>query len=666
MSPKYAGATFSLAGSPSTTPALPLTPLTGVASDVPTNRFPNLTWEPVEGAKYYRIKIGNSGAGGAGYWFPPSQAPILNVNLPYPAATDTGKTIMSPGRYDWQVEAFSSTGLSLGVGGVETFRIVDIAPVVGQQVALNGTSLDDGRACDAFLDDPDNPEICGLVPTTPVLDWAPVPGASHYMVYLAQDRELTNMVYATIPETVNTRWTPTWTSLPYRALPDSQAGTAYYWFVRPCKAVNVCAPDPISTDKAATNAFDKQSPAVSLVSPADGATEETGEITFTWEDYLATNETKTFPVTQESSTQSAKQYRLQVSTSPTFATLVESRNVDVDQTTYTPYSATYPEGNLYWRVQAVDAQGNGLTWSKPRTFVKTSPTPTPTSPVAVGDAVVSTRGDSPFRWTPTVFAGSYRLEVYKNDDTAFSEINRIFSYTSKQTAYSSPNPLPTSPEPYVWRLQRLDVDGKLGSWSTTGRFFSQGAAPGLTTPSGSAYVSANEPLFGWTAVTGAVTYRFERRAATAASSTETVTTSATSWAPTSAIAEGRWMWRVTSLDVNRDVLGTSAWRSVYVDSAKPRLVYRSPVKSAARTANFVAKFSEPVNGVSRTTVRLFVQGRQDPVSASVTLSADRRTASLNPTQNLSRGKVYTLKLGSGIQDAASNTLTATYWKATAT
>ena len=620
----------------------------------------------MDGAKYYRVKIGNSGAGGAGYWFPTSHAPILNATFPYPAATDTGKTIMSPGLYDWQVEAFSSTGQKLGEGSIGTFRIVDIAPVVAQQIALNGTSLDQGLACDAFLDDPSgDPEICSSVPTTPVLDWAPVPDASHYMIYLAQDREFTNMVYTTIPETVNTRWTPAWLAWPYKALPDSQAGTAYYWFVRPCKAVNVCAPDPISTDKAATNAFDKQSPAVSLASPGAGTDANPtivtdGEITFSWEDYLATNRAKTFPATQEPSTQTAKQYRLQVSTSPTFSTLVEggSVGVTVDQTTYTPYGVTYPEGNLYWRVQALDGHGNGLTWSSTRKVVKASPPPDLLSPVGSDP----TLGDSPFRWKPTNFAGSYRLEVYKNDDTAFSTVNRVVSYTSKQTAYSYSSPLPASPEPYVWRLQRLDVDGRPGAWSTTGRFISQGAPPELDSPSSRSYVSAGDALFTWKAVTGAVTYRFERRLSTASYATETVTTSGTSWAPTAAMTHGSWMWRVTSLDVNRNVLGTSGWRRFSVDTTKPRVVRKSPTRKAARSANFVAKFSERVYGVSRKTVKLYVKGQRTSVSARVTLSADRRTAKLNPKRNLTKGKVYTLRLSNGIADKAGNHLTARSWK----
>ena len=69
------------------------------------------------------------------------------------------------------------------------------------------------------------------------------------------------------------------------------------------------------------------------------------------------------------------QYHLQVSKTGTFSTTA-SQNLDdvlVDQSTYTAFSKLYPEGTLYWRVQAIDAEGNGLAWSDVRTFVKQSP-----------------------------------------------------------------------------------------------------------------------------------------------------------------------------------------------------------------------------------------------------------------------------------------------------
>ena len=60
----------------------------------------------------------------------------------------------------------------------------------------------------------------------------------------------------------------------------------------------------------------------------------------------------------------AKTYRFQVDDDPNFQSPLET--VSVDQTTYTPYGTTYPEGPLYWRVQAIDGSNNTLTWSESR------------------------------------------------------------------------------------------------------------------------------------------------------------------------------------------------------------------------------------------------------------------------------------------------------------
>ena len=566
VSPLPAGRTFSIEGAAPSTGTTPLEPLAG-DGDAATTRFPNLTWEPMSGAAYYRVKIGLSGTG---YWLPVEQSDILTLQFPYPTATDVDKGLLAPGDYDWLVEAYNKDGAKLGSSPrLGSFTILDLNKVGGQQIALSGTSLDADQACKAYLDAPaTEPSKCVDVPTTPVLDWVPVPGASFYMVYVAQDRELTNRVYTGIP-TVNTRWTPDWDDIP-RALADSQAGQAYYWFVRPCKAVNVCAPDPVSTTQSAGHAFNKKSPAVKLLAPTQDATlpdaaSPSKAIAFTWDDYLATNQGTVFeysPGVGEASVQTAKQYRVQVSQSSSFATTIDDRVVD--QATYAPYLATYPEGPLYWRVQAIDPHGNALTWSAPQRFTKASPAPKLTWPI--GGAVTS--GVDAFRWEPTDFAGSYQLEVYKENDTSLSPVNRVVNFTSKQTAYANATPLPASAKPYLWRVARLDADNRPGQWSAVESFLSQGLNPTPTAPDAGAEVSGYNAYFAWSAVAGAVKYRFERKAAGASAVVESVTTAALGWAPISVIATGQWSWRVTALDVNNNAIGTSAWRDFSVDSAK--------------------------------------------------------------------------------------------------
>ncbi len=89
------------------------------------------------------------------------------------------------------------------------------------------------------------------------------------------------------------------------------------------------------------------------------------------------------------------------------------------------------------------------------------------------------------------------------------------------------------------------------------------------------------------------------------------------------------------------------------------------MQTAAPTANFVARFSEPMRNLNTTTMALFVQGQQGRLSATVTMSNEGKTATLNLAVNLRVGKIYTLKLLAGIKDRAGNPLPPQSWTVTA-
>jgi hypothetical protein len=558
--------TFSVSGTPPTSGTAPLTPLV-VNGGAPSLRFPNLRWEPMAGAGYYTIRIGLAGTG---FWLPTTTSDILTDSFPYPSATDTGAGMLNPGDYVWDVQAFSAAGASLGYSPVlGEFSIADIGIVTGQKIALTGVGLDSGKACTAYLDATGGqPTKCIDVPSTPVLDWDPVPQAASYMIYVGADRELTNMVYTGI-RTTNTRWTPRSLDNP-AALPDSQAGQAYYWFIRPCKASGYCAPDPMNKADSATNAFNKKSPAVVRTAPAENAVVTTSQVRFDWTDYLTTNAATVAPSVPEPSIQAARRYHLQVSQSASFSPLVDDRYVD--QATYTAYDKTYPEGPVYWRVQAEDAEGNLLTWSPTFALTKTTPSPILTSPNDAGS------GSRPFVWKPTNYAGSYQLEVYKNDDANHSSVNRIINVASKQTAYTPATAVPTSDAAYRWRVARIDADGKLGQWSADMRFTSTGDISTLLQPDAGAYVNGYSSFFAWSQVAGATTYKFERKLVTSSSAAETVTTPGLAWAPTASLATGAWQWRVTALDANNVQISTTAWRNFTVDNTRGMFTAVSPTR----------------------------------------------------------------------------------------
>ncbi len=90
-------------------------------------------------------------------------------------------------------------------------------------------------------------------------------------LWVSRDKEMTNIV-ATYPVTAQAnRFMDT------AALVDGQAGSAYYWFVQPCKTATGTSCAPMAH---AGHAYNKISNKVELLSPAN-ATELPNDVTFT-------------------------------------------------------------------------------------------------------------------------------------------------------------------------------------------------------------------------------------------------------------------------------------------------------------------------------------------------------------------------------------------------
>jgi hypothetical protein len=534
-------------------------------------------------------------------------------------------------------QAFSYTPPTAPVGAWDPS-----AQVAGLKVAVGGLGIADaGKGCSG--DSPDNP--CQDMPTTPVLSWDPVPGAALYLVYYAQDANFTT---SEIPSPIKTRNTifqlSTLNTL--SSLPDSQAGAAYYWHVRACADVNLtqCGPDPVSSASVLpdTRSFTKVSPPVQNLTSSNP---NASEITFSWQDYYDTNVGTT--VDGETSTQTAKTYRIQVDNDSTFASPIDTQTVD--QTTYTEHSKLYADGTYWWRVQAVDDENQGGTWSTPQSFTKVSPQVTQVSPV--GGAHVS--GMTPFRWDAAPFAASYTLEVYKNNDLTFSAANRAVSASVKTTAYTPATPLPADGTNYVWRVRRVDASGNPGPWSATGVFYSTGDAATLVQPDDGIWASAKHSLFEWTEVPGAASYQLVFGGA----STSKFTTVATAYAPTATLRDGAYSWKVVALDSGGHSLGASETRDFSVDGTPPKVVSILP-KTLRPKSNITAAFSEPVTGVTASTMKLYkvVKRKRILISATVRMSQGGTVATVNPKSLLRAGSYVVVFTASRIKDQAGNTL----------
>ena len=359
-------------------------------------------------------------------------------------------------------------------------------------MALKGTSLGLGApaptACRTR-----RARICPTIAGTPVLDWQPHPDIAFYMVYVSRDRNFQNMVYGsysdstTLPTTVNTRWTKTAT------LPESQAGTAYYWYIRPCKAAGVCAADPLL----ANHAFEKRSAAITTLPVSETA----NDITFAWQDYLATNQAAApHPVTGERSDQEARIYQVQVSDRSASTALHrrrQGRPADLHGV-----RQALPGGHALLAGARVRRRRPAAALERdpdlPQEVSGARPASRPTGTVPTTEA---------FRWTAMPFASSYDLEVYKHADTAASSANRVIN---KRVDAVRPRAADAASCRHGLRL--ADPSG-----STTAAIPARGASgrptgstapprcwssrpPGAPSPTADA-------LFTWHAVPGAATYK---------------------------------------------------------------------------------------------------------------------------------------------------------------
>ena len=98
------------------------------------------------------------------------------------------------------------------------------------------------------------------------------------------------------------------------------------------------------------------------------------------------------------------------------------------------------------------------------------------------------------------------------------------------------------------------------------------------------------------------------------------------------------------------------------DKTKPKVTKHSPRSGAtgvSRTANVIVKFSEAVR-VSATKIRLKDVNTGKYVTAKVTLSSSKKTATLNPSKTLKSSHRYMVVV-SGVTDLAGNPITKTTW-----
>ena len=448
---------FEISGNLPTSGAAALTPLTPTASTPGIVTVPSLTWEPMAGAAYYKVSIGNASDTNQ-VWFAPEYTNLLGQAVPFPAMTEISSRVTLAGQYDWQVEAFTKDNVSMGVGPEGRFTVQPIAAVTGHAVALGGQQLD------ANFVGPKNPctQSTGQcsVPATPVLKWTADPRVAYYMVYVSEDSSFTNILEPenAIPATANSMYAPALDN-DDTTYADNQAGQAYYWHIRPCRNPRNCGPDPMSENDLAQGSFTKRSPAVTGLTSSDPAG---GEITFSWDDYYDSNQAYTWPQTGELSPQAAKQYRIEVSVQR-HGHRPPARGPD-DLHRHRP---ALPRGHA-----GVAGPGHRLRRQRPHLVGdEAGRQAQPPGDADVPRGVGGRGRDDPL---PLGAAGVQRV-LRRRDQPQRGHHVRLRHpggdrYGVRTAAYTPSTPLPASATPYVWRVRRIDASGNPGPWSQPGRF----------------------------------------------------------------------------------------------------------------------------------------------------------------------------------------------------
>lgn len=525
-----------------------LTPL-GPSPSAQFSGPPALTWEPDPAAAFYRVHATYPGGN-----VQVTKGLFETTSMPYASFTDSSSELKRPGTYTWWVTAHAANGAQIGgAGPSSTFQIRPFVAATGHKVALGGRAVDSTNPGQT----PCTPltGVC-TVPATPVLKWDREPGTAFYIVYVSEDPSFSNLLEPTtaLPATTNTIYTPALDNRDW-TYADNQTERPFFWFVRPCRAVGQCGSGPVGVPNSAQHSFFKKSPPVTGLQSS--LTDKT-EVTMSWDNYWhnpnSLSASDKWGQTGEPLPQSGMKYRVEVSTDSTFSPSSIVDTADVDQSTYTSTSKIYANRTYWWRVQAVDSDDNGLTWStQEATFLRETPQLNLLSPINN----VNAPGTTAFRWQAQAYAKGYDVEVYKNDDPTFSIANRIANSNGLlTTAYTWNKALSPSASAYRWRVRRVDSSGNPGDWSTGGRFFVTAGTPNIIAPGAGSVQAPNGPVLEWEPLAGAATYTVTITP-TGGGSAVIANTVSTAWAVTTRLNAGSYTWTLLAKDASGNTLGSS-------------------------------------------------------------------------------------------------------------
>jgi hypothetical protein len=473
---------------------------------------PRFSWNPVPGAARYEVEINSSVD-----FAPGSKVCCTGSTI----ATSLSPTqVLKDNVYYWRVRALDPDG-NAGVwnyGGSFTKTFDKTAPAG----PVTGTAIKNLRMRDNLADPGTDIDVAaGYQTDVPVVRWDPVPGAASYEVQVA-DWNGTACLWATAGYLKNTA-VPEWAPLgstgadpaPWqgtlaedstpltpgtycfrvRARADRAPGNQEVWGdYTYLQNGNVDSKDPVGPAFTWANYPTGASPTCAggylcsgdYLEPVTGSTSVRTPL-FTWDAMAGVNS-----------------YFVVVSKDANFSNIIDESFTRIPA--YAPRNSlkptTYPDETttFYWLVlPATLANGDdALTISLSAangSFQKQSTPPSLVSPIGVQAFL-----DQPtFRWTPTLGARRYRLQV-SADPTFGSPLDDV---VTDATSYSSDTTYPADTVLY-WRV-RADDENLTGlTWSAIGTFQKKLAAP---VPSATNATRGDAlPVWSWAPVQGASSY----------------------------------------------------------------------------------------------------------------------------------------------------------------
>jgi hypothetical protein len=452
---------------------VPLAPPAGATSEF----VPAFAWKPVANADHYEFQV----SADSGF-----NSPVLGQGQDQFTTRNTRATLVKTvpnGTYWWRVRAVTADGqVSPWSAGRSITRRWSGAATL--QSPPGGSSL--------------------TYPSSPVvLSWSPVVGAAQYLVSVASDPSLGSLVFKYSNQ--DNPGGPPNVAATNAAITGALAGGTYFWNITPVDAEgNRGIPSPVASFN-----WSWPSAITPRVTNLSAAPDIYFDPKFSWD-----------PVP------GAARYEVEVSFSPVFA--IGSKVCCSGTTIATSLSptATFPDNTYYWRVRALDPDGNAGVWNVGPSFKKAFDQVTPTAVTNVHmrdnttDATVNADADHNLSngfqttapvvsWDPVPGASSYLVQVYGYSGTCsgtpiYTTSTSVTSWTplaKRATAFPPPNPfvfssvaedtLPTlTPGTYCFsvraRSDRAGSDqGFVGDWT-----YLQSGATDSNLPVG--------PAFTWT------------------------------------------------------------------------------------------------------------------------------------------------------------------------